>query len=346
MAIKISLIIPVYNDEKHIAQCLESAVNQIHCPHEIIVIDDGSRDSSSEIAEEYRRKYAFVKVIHHSQNQGLMRSWHHGVTLAEGEYIAFLDSDDWVNHRYLEELAGGAEAGAEIVCCNHNRVYGQRMYLQKERITAGFYDHRKIRETIFPVLLNDGTYLGRGLTPHRCGKLFRKGLLLNNLHYCDPEISYGEDLNIFFPVMQDCSSICVLDDREGLYFYRQNENSMIHTHKKDMLNQILRLRNQLFKSMQEKSVYDFTEQLNRDYWCLFMEYVKNETSAGNDWAKSKEILVNYQDSAKEISDVAIKMKASDRLLWESLRSGSPMVIYLWMKLYRLVRSWRAIVKKV
>lgn len=343
---RISLIIPVYNDEKHVSQCLESAVNQSCCPHEIIVIDDGSEDGSGEIAEEYQRKYAFVKVIHHTQNQGLMRSWHHGVTLAEGGYIAFLDSDDWVDRRYLEELNRGAETGAEIVCCNHNRVYGQRMYLQKERITAGVYDRRKIREMIFPILLNDGTYLGRGLTPHRCGKLFRKELLLNNLRYCDPEISYGEDLNIFFPVMQDCSSICVLDDREGLYYYRQNENSMIHTHKKDMLDQILRLRKRLFKSMQEKSVYDFTEQLNRDYWCLFMEYVKNEARSENNWIKSKEILANYQKSAGEIYDIAIKMKASDRLLRESLRSGSPMMIYLWMKLYRLLKSWRAIVKKV
>lgn len=346
MELTISLIIPVFNAEDYLEKCLTSAVNQSNRQYEIIVIDDGSADCSGEIAKEYQCKYSFIKVIRHTHNWGLMRSWHQAVTVAEGEYIAFLDSDDWVDHRYLEALAAGAETGAEIVCCNHNRVYEQRTDFQKERVPAGFYDRRKMREVIFPVLLNDGTYLGRGITPHRCGKLFKKELLQKNLQYCDPGISYGEDLNIFFPVIQDCSSVCVLDDRTGLYFYRQNEKSIIHTHKKDMFNQINCLRGKLVKAMQEKAVYDFTEQLNRDYWCLFMEYVKNETRAGSSWAQSKTVLANYRSSITEIPYVSIKMKLSDCFMMKCLQSDRRIVVWFWMKLYRVIRNCVAGIRKV
>lgn len=346
MAATISLIIPVYNDEKHIVQCLESAVNQSYCRYEIIVVDDGSADRSGEIAEAYGRKYETVSVIHHEKNQGLMRSWQQGVKLAKGEYVAFLDSDDWVDSRYLECLAAGVDAGAQIVCCNHNRVYGQQAILQKERVPAGLYDSRQIREHIFPMLLNDGSYLGRGITPHRCGKLFKKELILNNMHYCDVRISYGEDLNIFFPTIQDCSCVCVLDDREGLYFYRQNENSIIHTHKRDMFRQIIRLRGQLLASMEEKAVYDFTQQLNRDFWCLFMEYVKNETRAENCWSKSKEVLNHYRTSVTEVPYVSVKMKLSDRFMEKCLQSNARMIVYFWMRLYRTARSCAAAIRRV
>ncbi|MCI6434220.1 MAG: glycosyltransferase, partial [Clostridiales bacterium] len=105
MAKEITLIIPVYNGEAHLRRCLDSAVSQSHQSYEILVIDDGSTDGSRAICEEYKARFPFLKVIHQEQNRGLMASWQHGVRLAEGDYIAFLDSDDWVDRQYLEVLA-------------------------------------------------------------------------------------------------------------------------------------------------------------------------------------------------------------------------------------------------
>lgn len=338
MTDEITLVIPVFNDEKHIEQCLTSALHQSLPACEVIVIDDGSTDRSGEIALEYQNRFPALKVIRHETNQGLVRAWQHGVSLAEGDYIAFLDSDDWIDGGYLAELATGIRTGADIVCCNHNRVYRDRLVFQQEKIPAGVYPRERMIREVFPVLLSDGTYLGRGLTPHRCGKLFRKTLLLDNLHFCDPEISYGEDLNIFFPAIQDCGLLVVLDDRKGLYYYRQNEASMIHSYKTGMFPQITSLRARLLDVMEQKAVYNFTDQLNRDFWCLFLEYVKNEAKAGRCLAKSGEVLSSYQASAKSIPAGGVSLRFSNRLLMECLRKNSKTLVFLWMKLYVLLRK--------
>lgn len=337
MEVFISLIIPVYNAEKYLEQCLESAVNQSYSHYEILLVNDGSSDNSGCICLKYRDKYPFVRIIQHEHNLGLMQSWHHAVHVANGTFIAFLDSDDWVSRDYLKNMAAEAAAGAEIVCCNHNRVYGESVDFCKERIPVGMYDFAHIQQGIFPILLNDGTYLGRSISPHRCGKLFKKELLLNNLKYCDCRISYGEDLNIFFPAVQDCRKLSVLDDQEGLYYYRQNMSSIIHTHIKNMFEQIVCLRNCLLKSMHEKAVYDFRDQLNRDYWCMFLEYVKNEAKLGNHWKASKMIMQNYRASLKCVPYSPLFRKKSDYLLLCCLRSNSSALVCGWLIMYTIFK---------
>lgn len=334
----ISLIIPVYNAEKYLVQCLESAVHQSFSQYEILLVDDASTDDSGKICMEYQKQYPFVRLIQHTQNQGVMQSWQDAVCEARGDYIAFLDSDDWVSLDYLKNMAAASADGADIVCCNHNRVYGEMLDFQKEQIAAGCYDRNQIREIIFPVLLNNGTYLGRSITPHRWGKLFRKELLLNNLKYCDSRVSYGDDVNIFFPAIQDCRMLTILEDQEGLYFYRQNDSSIVHSYKKEMYQQISCLRRQLLVAMQEKAVYDFKDQVDRDFWCLFLEYVKNEAQLGTHWATSKVVLHNFRISMESVPFVPLFRKKSDYLLLRCLRSNSRVLVYGWLNLYTTLRK--------
>ena len=94
--------------------------------------------------------------------------------MAGGEWIGFLDSDDWVDPDYIKSLASGIELGADIVCCNKVLEYGSHSIVQKERTASGYYSRDVLLKQVFPQMLNDGTYLGRRITPHRCGKLFKK----------------------------------------------------------------------------------------------------------------------------------------------------------------------------
>lgn len=334
----ITLIIPVYNGEKYFRQCLESAINQSFSDYEIIIIDDGSTDRTGEICEAYKKRCDYLKVIRHDQNQGLVCSWQHGVQLATGAYIAFLDSDDWIDSKYLEKLSAGTVSGADIVCCNYNMVYENKAILHTERLQPGCYKKDQMLQVVFPALINDGTYLGRGITPHRCGKLFRKELFLKNLNYCNTRISYGEDLNIFFPAILDCDTLIILEDKSGLYFYRQNEASIIHTYKPEMFQQITLLRDRLFTVMQEKAVYDFTDQLNSDFWCLFMEYVKNASKSGDLYRKSIEVFKNYGISEKSVPYNKLSLKLSDRLMLFCLQANNRLFVYFWMKLYSTLKK--------
>lgn len=335
---QITLVIPVYNCEKYIRQCLDSATKQSYENYEVLVVNDGSTDGTLDICREYENRYQFLRVLHRNENRGLVYSWKEGVRAASGDYIAFLDSDDWVDEQYLESLASGIPNHADIVCCNYNKVFKTKTILQIERVKPGFYTANQIRGDILPILLNDGAFLCRGVSPHRWGKLFRRQLLLDNLIYTCDQISYGEDLNIFFAAIQDCSNLLILDDQKGLYYYRQNEASIIYAYKAEMFNQIYILRNKLFEIMNSKSLYDFTDQINADFLCLFLEYVKNETKRGDMRNASREVFQNFENSREMVSDRKIKLKPLDVLLMFFLRLRLPGLVYIWMKLYHYVKK--------
>lgn len=124
--LKVSVIIPVYNVEKYLGKCIDSILNQTVRDCEIILIDDGSKDSSGEIADNYAAKYSNIKVIH-KENGGQAGARNIGLDNSEGEYICFVDSDDWLEENYfgrLLEVAKNTEA--DIVQCGYcSRVEGE-----------------------------------------------------------------------------------------------------------------------------------------------------------------------------------------------------------------------------
>ncbi len=124
---KVSVIIPVYNVEKYIRQCLDSVVNQTLPDIEIICVDDGSTDMSLEILHEYAKRDNRIKVLEQS-NQGASEARNKGMAIAKGEYIGFVDSDDWVDENYYETLYTKAvKENADIVRTTYKHVYGQTL---------------------------------------------------------------------------------------------------------------------------------------------------------------------------------------------------------------------------
>lgn len=117
--LKMSIIIPCYNEECYIEKCLESVVNQTLSDIEIIVIDDGSTDDTVLICDEYEYKYPNkVKVIH-QENAGQGKARNVGLSIAKGEYIGFVDADDWVDYRMFEKLYNHAKKyDADITFCD------------------------------------------------------------------------------------------------------------------------------------------------------------------------------------------------------------------------------------
>lgn len=109
MKSKLSVIVPIYNTEPYLRQCLDSVVNQTYSNLEIILIDDGSPDSCGSICEEYANKDSRIVVIH-KENRGLSAAWNDGMRTATGDWIAFVDSDDWLDTDYFENIMMNAES--------------------------------------------------------------------------------------------------------------------------------------------------------------------------------------------------------------------------------------------
>ena len=130
MAAKITVIIPVYNVEIYLADCLDSVLQQTLNEIEIICINDGSSDNSLEILKEYARKDSRIIIIS-QENKGLGSARNRGLEVATGEYVAFLDSDDWVDNNYYEKLYNTAKKyNSEIACAGFKRCTGQKKSLR------------------------------------------------------------------------------------------------------------------------------------------------------------------------------------------------------------------------
>jgi len=132
----LSIIVPVYNVEKYLERCLTSLLEQEYKDIEIILVDDGSTDSSGEICDSYAEKYNNIKVIHQS-NGGLSAARNTGVKAAEGDYIAFVDSDDWVKPDMFSKLMGEAQLHPDVdmVKCGYCETDGKGY--EKEILFSG-----------------------------------------------------------------------------------------------------------------------------------------------------------------------------------------------------------------
>lgn len=122
----ISIIIPVYKVEPYLDRCIESVVNQSYRELEIILVDDGSPDRCGAMCDEWADKDSRIQVIH-QQNEGLSAARNAGIDRATGEYLCFIDSDDWIESDMMDHLLRAASKAADIVCCNFVYEYGKQL---------------------------------------------------------------------------------------------------------------------------------------------------------------------------------------------------------------------------
>ena len=116
---KLSIIIPVYNTEKYLHRCVDSVLQQNMSDYELILVDDGSTDGSGKICDEYKEKDSRVKVIH-TQNQGVSKARNTGLELSSGEYIGFVDADDYIDADMYEKLIEASiDSNADVCCCGY-----------------------------------------------------------------------------------------------------------------------------------------------------------------------------------------------------------------------------------
>ncbi len=274
----ISIIVPVYNVKDYLVRCLGSLYAQTYKDYEVIVVDDGSSDESGKIAEEYCRDKANFHVYHKS-NGGLMSAWKYGLEKSKGNYIGFVDSDDYIASTMYEELVNaGFKYDAEIVLCNHYYVNenGKSKVLHRNPIKVGFYNGKKldlIRKKMLPLLGEDY------VSPARWNKLIKKNVLQSCLKYTDNRISSAEDVNIMVPCMLKCESLYYVD--KPLYCYVSRSTSISNVFKNHILDTYEILLSNLLQSVKDFNLEKVLEQevvgLRNFYGLLWSIYVANST---------------------------------------------------------------------
>lgn len=217
---KISVIVPIYNAEKYLEQCINSIVNQSCCDIQIILVNDGSTDKSGNICKRYARADSRILYIEKS-NDGLASARKVGVINASGDYIGWVDADDWIEKDYFADmLTAQSETTADIVCATHFHDIGEKSEKIVGVVPIGTYE----KEDLLPHLLYGGSFFEFGIQPHVWSKLFKREILLETQLRVDKRINYGEDVAVTYPSILKAGKICVTDITG--YHYMQRQHTM------------------------------------------------------------------------------------------------------------------------
>lgn len=271
----VSVIVPVYNAQAYLERCVESIRRQTWRELEILLVDDGAKDESPQMCDAYAGKDTRIRVIH-KENGGLMSAWTAGVKEASGSYVLFVDSDDWVEECMVEGLAREAQGvPGEVICCNFLIERPDGTQPCRHELKPGVYEGERLQEVKGNLLGNER----RTVSMSRCMKLFSRELITQNLHYCDPRIGMGEDVNIVLPALCDCSRLVVLKDALW-YHYFYNPASMVHKYDAAMTEGIRALTEAIRLVFSEKNIRGGKEQGEKEGVYLTLLAVKNELRGG------------------------------------------------------------------
>lgn len=316
---KFSVIVPVYNVEKYICECMESIIGQTEDDFEVILIDDGSTDLSSELCDTYAQLDARIRVIH-KENGGVMSAWMRGIKEAKTDYVIFVDSDDCLTYKCFEKMWNVLDKyNLDMVISNYRRIIFDKEYRNNFSILPGIYEGDRLEKEIYPRMLNDGGFQKRGVSISRWGKIIRKSIIENNLKYCNQRVSYSDDLNIMLPVLLDVKKIYLLDEPDADYLYRLNPFSILNSYNPQMYEQIKLVYKNLFKCIQEKKATFIRGQIHADYLAAIVQCYKNELMSNN-----------FQETIKHISvlsrDNRLK-KAVKIVKWNDYRLLNQIIIH-------------------
>ena len=274
----ISVIVPVYNTEKYLDRCVQSILAQTYTNFELLLIDDGSTDSSSVICDKYAKQDSRVRVFHKA-NGGVSSARNMGLDNAKGEWIGWVDSDDYIAPEMYETLLETAKYnGSDIVYCNINMVYNDK--IEKYKIIDSSLDRHR--------LLSD--WIGEPWT-HLCTSIYKRSIFEDNKLRFPEHFNYCEDFWMSLEVRYYAMRVVNIDD--AFYFYnRCNDVSITHNSYDKLLEDKRKCYEYIFASFTRKGIFEKYKKYL--YWRIL------DTQQG--WLMDKNMFDNYLTFFPECKD--------------------------------------------
>ncbi|WP_353949006.1 glycosyltransferase [Sporolactobacillus sp. Y61] len=267
----VSIIIPCYNAEKYIDKCLSSIINQTLKRIEIIVVNDGSTDKSLDVITRYQNKFSNIKIVN-QKNMGQAESRNKGIRLAKGEYIGFVDSDDYIESGMYETLYNEAKQdNLDLVICNFDRVSEDGKILRthnQKRFNEKYFNNKQL---IYEFFLNENELI----EGYCWNKLFKRSLFIENGIFF-PKLKY-EDIPTVFEVL--CLTNRAKYINRSFYHYVQRNTSTVHSTNEQAIKDFIvaiNLVNQILvnKGYKQRFKAEFLLYIVR---CVLYFYVKNKS---------------------------------------------------------------------
>lgn len=270
----ISLIIPVYKVEKYLEKCIQSVINQTYENLQIILVDDGSPDNCGKICDEYAKKDHRIEVIHKS-NGGLSDARNKGLEIAKGEYIGFVDSDDYIEADMYEVLYNLLKQyNADVSICNFYTVSQGKISIKNADNGINEYNRIEILKEIL---------LDKNIQSYAWNKLYKKELF-DEIKY--PIGKKYEDIGTTFYLLEKCNKVVVTGKSEYYYINRQDSivNNVTESTITDYIELIMQRYDYIEENIKELSSY------NKDYLKRILKTAEKDIKSLNevgDYTKKK-----------------------------------------------------------
>lgn len=251
----ISIVVPVYNVEKYLRECVDSLLNQTVPAHEIILVDDGSKDTSGGICDEYAARYPQVKVIH-KENAGLGMARNTGLDHVTGEYVMFVDSDDFWAEDMIEQLHGVIrQTGCDTCKTSFCRVDLEGNYLYSETVKPGDFSGEQVRLQLLPRLIGSAPDQKDSVPMSVCCTMYAMEVIRQHgLRFVSEREWISEDI-IFNIAYYAHAKHVVLSEYIG-YHYRINPRSLSTSYRPDRFAKCLALYQEQMRLLTELGLYE------------------------------------------------------------------------------------------
>lgn len=273
----ISVIIPVFNVKDYLTECLESVVNQTYKNLEIIIVDDGSTDGSSEICDNYAKIDNRIRVFHQEKNYGQSVARNKGIDNSKGSIITFIDSDDYIHKQMIEVLYKNlTQYNADISFCDFSRELIDKEIKNKPRLIEKYNMYEMLYDRNNPVVGN-------------CAKLYKK-FIFDNIRY--PNGKIYEDAFIIHRIIEKAEKFVFIDDK--LYYWRVRKGSTTEQKYTLKFLDYLDVSHDRMKFMKERNyeyfyIREFYRYINKLKW----NYEEIKKNFSNEKEKMKELIVEF-----------------------------------------------------
>ncbi|MDE7432303.1 MAG: glycosyltransferase [Lachnospiraceae bacterium] len=219
----ISVIVPVYNVEDYLEKCIESIIGQTYTDIEVILVNDGSTDGSGDICDKYSHMDKRIYVIH-KENGGNTSARKEGIQHCHGDYIAFVDADDWLEPDMFQQMLA-LGSGADIMVFAAYEEYGGFRKVKDSSVAEGLYNGNKL-SYLYENMMMNGKFYVHGIPTNLWGKLIKRRII-SKVQLSIPDIiTYGEDSACVYPCILNAESVYV--SNLPLYHYRIRQGSIVH----------------------------------------------------------------------------------------------------------------------
>ena len=325
-----SVIVPIYNKEKYLIECIDSILSQSFNNFELILVDDGSTDSSPRLCDEYALADKRIKAIH-KKNGGLVSARKKGARIAKGEYIVCVDGDDYLKKDYLLNISNEIEKNHPDIICTSHRALKKSERVKRIRFKEGYYKKEDLISKIYPFLIQSSNT--KHFPVNIWAKAYRKELYSKIQLDVNEKVSIGEDGCVSIPYIYLANSLSIIKDNS--YVYRINDESM--TSKKTVLdiNYPKNVYNELIKYINIDE-HDFKSQINRFVVHQLFSLIISMFNMEKPYKEIKNQIINLLDNdfykdAINNADYGTNVKANLMLLL--LKKRLILLIYLVSKVY-------------